>query len=144
MTIATARCFLIMKLLSQVASFIQTDRPNDEFCKQSEQTLPVSKRHALTHGPDPPYCSQMLDNYKRSIACSGLHKLNGSPSRFIVTKPYKLFARLVRSRDRGCVVNRIYRTLAEHKYNLTELHAPDITVTAAHIKSSQSSLAVAW
>jgi hypothetical protein len=28
--------------------------------------------------------------------------------------------------------------------NLTELHAPKITVTTAHIESSQSSLAVAW
>jgi hypothetical protein len=28
--------------------------------------------------------------------------------------------------------------------SLTELHTPKITVTTAHIKSSQSSLAVAW
>jgi hypothetical protein len=28
--------------------------------------------------------------------------------------------------------------------SLTELHAPKITVTAAHIKSSQSSQAIAW
>jgi hypothetical protein len=28
--------------------------------------------------------------------------------------------------------------------SLTELHIPKITVTTAHIKSSQSSLAVAW
>jgi hypothetical protein len=28
--------------------------------------------------------------------------------------------------------------------NLTELHTPKITVTIAHIKSSQYSLAVAW
>lgn len=28
--------------------------------------------------------------------------------------------------------------------NLTELHTPKITVSTAHIKSSQSSLAVAW
>jgi hypothetical protein len=28
--------------------------------------------------------------------------------------------------------------------SFTELHTPKITVTTAHIKSSQSSLAVAW
>jgi hypothetical protein len=28
--------------------------------------------------------------------------------------------------------------------SLTELHTPKITVTAAHVMSSQSSLAVAW
>jgi hypothetical protein len=28
--------------------------------------------------------------------------------------------------------------------SLTELHTPKITVTTAHIKASQSSLAVAW
>jgi hypothetical protein len=40
----------------------------------------------------------------------------------------------------------------EHSHNvttnnydsLTELHTPSITVTTAHIKSSQSSIAVAW
>jgi hypothetical protein len=31
-----------------------------------------------------------------------------------------------------------------HYDGLTELHIPKITVTTAHIKSSQSSLAVAW
>jgi hypothetical protein len=44
--------------------------------------------------------------------------------------------------------NRIYWTLTlvtTNNYDsLTELHTPKITVTTAHIKSSESSLAVAW
>jgi hypothetical protein len=45
--------------------------------------------------------------------------------------------------------NRIYWTLLHrvttNNYDsLTELHTPKITVTTAHIKSSQSSLANAW
>jgi hypothetical protein len=38
-----------------------------------------------------------------------------------------------------------YTLVTTNNYgNLTELHTPKITVTTAHIKSSQSSLAVAW
>jgi hypothetical protein len=44
--------------------------------------------------------------------------------------------------------DRIYWTLTPVTTNMydsfTELHTPKITVTTAHIKSSQSSLAVAW
>jgi hypothetical protein len=45
--------------------------------------------------------------------------------------------------------DRIYCTLMQlvitNNYgSLTELHTPKITVTKAHIRSSQSSLAVAW
>jgi hypothetical protein len=34
-------------------------------------------------------------------------------------------------------------TTSKYK-SLTELHTPDITVTVAHIKSSQSSLVISW
>jgi hypothetical protein len=38
-----------------------------------------------------------------------------------------------------------YRTLTTNNYNsLTQLHTAKITVTVAHIMSSQSSLAIAW
>jgi hypothetical protein len=38
-----------------------------------------------------------------------------------------------------------YRSLTNSNYNiLTELHTPNITVTTAHITSSQSSLGVSW
>jgi hypothetical protein len=44
--------------------------------------------------------------------------------------------------------NRIYWTLTlvtrNNYYSLTELHTPKVTVTATHIQSPQSSLAVAW
>jgi hypothetical protein len=45
--------------------------------------------------------------------------------------------------------NRIYWTLKQlittNNYDsVTELHSPQITVTATHIKSSRSSLVVAW
>jgi hypothetical protein len=40
--------------------------------------------------------------------------------------------------------NRIYRTLAERNYSLPELQTPKLTITTAHVKSSQSSLIVAW
>jgi hypothetical protein len=50
--------------------------------------------------------------------------------------------------DGAWIGNRIYWTLTlvtTNNYNsLTELHTPKITVTTAHIKCSQSSLAVAW
>jgi hypothetical protein len=50
--------------------------------------------------------------------------------------------------DEGYMGNWIYRTLTlvtTNNYDsLTELHTPNITVTTAHINSSQSSLAVAW
>jgi hypothetical protein len=51
-------------------------------------------------------------------------------------------------RDGVWIGNWIYWALTlvtTNSYNsLSELHTPKITVTAAHIKSSQSSLAVAW
>jgi hypothetical protein len=40
--------------------------------------------------------------------------------------------------------NRMYSTVTERNYSLTELHTPKVTVTIAHIKYSQFSLAVAW
>jgi hypothetical protein len=44
--------------------------------------------------------------------------------------------------------NRIYMTLGfltTNKYDsLTDLHAPRITIASVHVKSPQSSLAVAW
>jgi hypothetical protein len=52
------------------------------------------------------------------------------------------------TRDEVRIGNWIYWTLTlvtTNNYgNLTELHTPKITVTTAHIKSSQSSLAAAW
>jgi hypothetical protein len=50
--------------------------------------------------------------------------------------------------DWVCIGNWIYLTftkLTTNNYDsLTELHTPKITVTTAHIKCSQSSLAVVW
>jgi hypothetical protein len=50
--------------------------------------------------------------------------------------------------DEVWIGNRIYWILTfvtTNNYDsLTELHTPKITVTKAHIKSSQSSLVVAW
>jgi hypothetical protein len=51
--------------------------------------------------------------------------------------------------DGVCIGNWIYWTLKQlvttNNYDsLTELHTPKITVTTAHIKSSQSSVAVAY
>jgi hypothetical protein len=52
------------------------------------------------------------------------------------------------TRNEVWIGNWIYRTLntlTKNDYHrLTELHAPKITVTTAHIKSYQSSLAVGW
>jgi hypothetical protein len=52
------------------------------------------------------------------------------------------------TRDEVWIGNWIYWTLTvvtTNKYvSLTELHTPKITVTTAHITSSQSLLAVAW
>jgi hypothetical protein len=38
----------------------------------------------------------------------------------------------------------LQKVTTNNYYNLTELHTPKIAVTTAHIKSSQSSLGVAW
>jgi hypothetical protein len=52
------------------------------------------------------------------------------------------------NKDGVSIGNRIYwalTLLTTNNYDsLTELHTPKITVTTANIKSSQSSLAVAW
>jgi hypothetical protein len=59
-----------------------------------------------------------------------------------------IFTCLSVTRDEVWIGNRIYWTLTLVATNncdrLTELHTPNITVTTAHIKSSQSSLTVAW
>jgi hypothetical protein len=52
------------------------------------------------------------------------------------------------TRDEVWIGNWIYWTLtlatANNYYRHIELHTPKIAVTTAHLKSSQSSLAVAW
>jgi hypothetical protein len=66
--------------------------------------------------------------------------------------PFKVVFRFILSHDwvtidRVWIGNRIYWTqnVTTNNYDsLTELHTPEITVTAAHMKSFQSSLAVAW
>jgi hypothetical protein len=51
-------------------------------------------------------------------------------------------------RDEVWIGNQIYWTFTLATTNsydsLTELHTPKITVTTAHMKSSQSSLAILW
>jgi hypothetical protein len=60
----------------------------------------------------------------------------------------KILSRNSVAKDEVWIGNWIYWTITlatTNKYkSLTELHTPKITVTTAHIKPSQSSLAVAW
>jgi hypothetical protein len=62
--------------------------------------------------------------------------------------PYMYFQVVSVTIDGDWTGNRIYWTLTlvtTNNYDsLTELRTPNITITSAHIKSSKSSIAVAW